>query len=64
MQVRNSVLYPSDHELVAPPDELIADWIRRERRKLKAFYVHDYLARLFPEEVDEMTPSHLRGTIG
>lgn len=60
----DSVLYPSDHELIAPPDELIADWIRRERRKLKTFYVHDYLARLFPEEVDEMTPSHLRGTIG
>ena len=58
------VLYPGDHELVAPSDGLIANWIRKERQKLREFYVHDYLARLFPQEVEEMTPPHLRRTIG
>ena len=43
---------------------MIANWIRKEGQKLGEFYVHDYLAHLFPEEVDEMTPPHLRGTIG
>jgi hypothetical protein len=43
---------------------LIANWIERERRKLRTFYVHDYLVRLSPEEVEAITPPHLRGTLG
>jgi GR25 family glycosyltransferase involved in LPS biosynthesis len=59
-----SVFYPDDHNIVTPSVDLIANWIDRERRKLRTFYVHDYLVRLLPEEVEAITPPHLRGTLG
>jgi hypothetical protein len=58
-----SVFYPEDHDILTPSDDLIASWIERERRKLKTFYVHDYLVRLLPAEVEAMTPPHLRGSV-
>ncbi len=59
----DSVFYPGDHDIVPPSDDLIASWTERERRKLKTFYIHDYLVQLFPAEVEEMTPPHLRGGV-
>ena len=58
-----SVLYPGDHNILTPSDDLIATWIEREQRKLKTSYLHDYLVRLFQAEVEEMTPRHLRGRV-
>ncbi len=58
------VFYPNDHDILPPSDETIASWIERERRKLRTFYVHDYLFELLPEEVEAMIPPHLRGSVG
>ena len=63
-QFAQSVFYPGDHDIPTPSDELIASWIERERRKLKTFYVHDYLIRLLPSEVEAKTPPHLHGIVG